>query len=1224
MGSKHIRYRVGIDVGLYSVGLSAIEIDDSNDDPRTALPIKLLSTMSVIHDAGVDPDKAKEADSRKASSGVARRTRRMRKRTHQRLTQLDLLLEKFGFPIAHAKQISEGAGLERSGIDPSYPAWNARIHAAEQYIENQYERNLTVAVAIRHIARHRGWRNPYSRSSSLFEISRIASQFYEEFFTNIQLWRNDNGLDLYPGVCITANDKGKEEALLPESLATDPNRPTPAKLIEDFLDPNLGIRFRSEKATPDAPSTQIGKLHQSDYFNEVLRIFQKQNIPNDQQKELLDAIFFQINPRDVGSAATLVATDDLPGQEKLPRASKASLAFQRYRILTTLTNLRIKTGPKASRPLEKEEIRNAYDYLCEADSESLSWQDVAECLGVARNSLSGIGGYTEDGEPISIKRPPVLNTEIAIKKASKIDMHELRQWWDQSSELEKEFFIECLSNTGIASNRLSEAENRARNSVNEFLQSLPEEALEKLDKPVLASGRAAYSVDSLNRLNERMLNDGVDLHTARRIEFGVDDSWQPSPNQLGTSTGNPAVDRTISEVSRWIKACQKRWGDPETVNIEHVREGFSSPKMARQHQRGTDKRYKANLKIREQIIRSLEEEDGLAVRGIDAISHADIRRYQAVQRQNCQCVYCGRKITFQTAQMDHIVPRKGPGSSNDLPNLVAACASCNANKNNTLFYSWATPEKRAEVLERIDGWNRDSYFSSDRQFRNYIKDVKSRLMQKEEDEPLDVRSIESVAWMARELRNQIEGYFEYRGVVSGHTEGNNDFGLQRVNVYRGSLTAEARKASGIENTLPWIDGNGRKTRMDRRHHAIDASIIAMMRPAVGKVLVERAALRRDQIESNICTKDQFRRFGKRFWKEYTGGVRESDLYLHWRDVQMQALKDLLCKGMANGKIVVTNRKRLRLGNSRSHEDEIRKLVKRHVGDELSVINIDKAESPALWLALTNHPDFDPKTGLPEDRNRRIRIHDRWLSADDNIGFMAESDIDFNRVTNAVCIPVRGGYARIGQAFHHVRFYRIPKTNSKGHQTGWEFALLRVCQADLVKHQKENLFEIALPPQSISCRSATSKLRKALADGTAVYLGWAVIGDEIKINPADPYFSPERNEAINVFMKAFPGISHFKITGLPSNSKLRLEPLYLSSEGLEDALSHTKGDKEWTDRELTKIKAVLGDGGSFRPEINPFFNTLPTIIRRNALGEVRWKSKNHMPISWKVTPHPEIE
>lgn len=49
------RYRIGIDVGLNSVGLAAVEVSDENS------PVRLLNAQSVIHDGGVDPQKNKEA-----------------------------------------------------------------------------------------------------------------------------------------------------------------------------------------------------------------------------------------------------------------------------------------------------------------------------------------------------------------------------------------------------------------------------------------------------------------------------------------------------------------------------------------------------------------------------------------------------------------------------------------------------------------------------------------------------------------------------------------------------------------------------------------------------------------------------------------------------------------------------------------------------------------------------------------------------------------------------------------------------------------------------------------------------------------------------------------------------------------------------------------------------------------------------------------------------------
>lgn len=44
----NISYAIGIDVGLNSVGLAAIRLDNNGE------PIRILKAMSVIHDAGIE------------------------------------------------------------------------------------------------------------------------------------------------------------------------------------------------------------------------------------------------------------------------------------------------------------------------------------------------------------------------------------------------------------------------------------------------------------------------------------------------------------------------------------------------------------------------------------------------------------------------------------------------------------------------------------------------------------------------------------------------------------------------------------------------------------------------------------------------------------------------------------------------------------------------------------------------------------------------------------------------------------------------------------------------------------------------------------------------------------------------------------------------------------------------------------------------------------------
>ena len=248
--SQQKRYRVGIDVGLYSVGLAAIAIDD-NENIEEALPTELLSVMSVIHDGALDPDSQKVADSRKLKAGIARRTRKLHKQERSRLKALDELLTNLGYPLvdlANAK-------------DPYLP-WRARIEAAQSFIKDGKARKEAVSISLRHIARHRGWRNPYASVNSLAEQSAQNREFYQKLFQKIEEWKADNGLE--PGWNVRVNPENPEELLMPdwkEDGVWD-KRPTPAELVRDFLEPVPGVRIRANRDSADGstpnPSVQVG------------------------------------------------------------------------------------------------------------------------------------------------------------------------------------------------------------------------------------------------------------------------------------------------------------------------------------------------------------------------------------------------------------------------------------------------------------------------------------------------------------------------------------------------------------------------------------------------------------------------------------------------------------------------------------------------------------------------------------------------------------------------------------------------------------------------------------------------------------------------------------------------------------------------------------------------------------------------------------------------------
>lgn len=58
-----------------------------------------------------------------------------------------------------------------------------------------------------------------------------------------------------------------------------------------------------------------------------------------------------------------------------------------------------------------------------------------------------------------------------------------------------------------------------------------------------------------------------------------------------------------------------------------------------------------------------------------------------LERDNHRCQYCGKPATH----VDHIIP-KSRGGSDNLSNLVAACAKCNLNKRDKLLEEWEGPQ----------------------------------------------------------------------------------------------------------------------------------------------------------------------------------------------------------------------------------------------------------------------------------------------------------------------------------------------------------------------------------------------------------------------------------------------------------------------------------------------------------------------------------------------------
>lgn len=1091
-----ILYRVGIDVGLRSVGFAAIQVDEHG------VPTGILNAMSLIHDAGLDPDGQKAALTRKLTAGVARRTRRRYRQRRKRLQALDQFLRKQGYPTPPLDESEEKAG------------WKARAALATAKIDSAEDLKLSVSHAARHIARHRGWRNPYARTESLLSPTNQHSEGFFEIQKKVQELTGASSDQLHT--------LGQMVMALPDGTK----------------------RLRGEDGLLSA------RLHQKDFAIELLHIADIQQLDSEFVRELILKVFAAKSPR--GSAAGRVGKDELDPSQN--RAWRATLEFQQYRIIALLANVRIQemeNGKRGEiRPLTVKERQQAFDLLNTwIGVQPPTWENVAEVLNVDRGQLKGTATSTDDGERVSAI-PPVNETERVMANTS---IKEFKKYWGKATNKSKDALLKELSNVEVSDEESPEAINAAY-----VVRNLSPESLEKLESLRLSDGRSAYSIKTLEKLRDYMLNHEADLWQARSSIFGVDKDWAPAAAEIGEPTGNPSVDRVLKATNRWLLMAESKWGTPVSVNIETMRAGFKSEKMARELDREQNARAKKNTQAVQQMHSSL---------GIEGKPRrSEILRYQAIQRQNGQCAYCGSQIDFKTAELDHIVPRAGAGSTNARNNLLATCKRCNLSKGKLPFAVWAKTSdiegvSLEEAIARVNQWSTDAGLNS-RQMKRFKDDVTIRLKRTTEDESIDARSKESVSWMANELRHRIKQHFG---------------GQAQVRVFRGEVTASARKAAGMDQAISMIGGKSGKNRLDRRHHAVDAAVIALMQDTVAQVVTERNSLR---MEEQI-TRRPDPLYGK--WKEFRGRtVPHQQTFRAWTN-RMGVLVPLLQDALDADRIPVLENIRLRLGNGLLHEETIHPLESHKLGDALPMELIDRAATPAQWVALTREEDFSWKDGLPENPSRTIRINGKKFGADDELGYFG---------VKAGALALNGGYVELGSSFHHARLYKI---NGKKPS----YAMLRVYTVDLARASNEDLFSVDLPPQSMSMRQAEKKLRDALREGTAEYVTWFVVGDELVLDT-----KKIATGQVSTFLEEFGEIKRWRIRGFYSSSRLRLKPSQLSAEGLGD--------------EVSSDSRKVVDAPGWLPSINVVFSSGSAVfLRRDAHGTPRIKSGAGLPVTVKV-------
>ena len=284
----------------------------------------------------------------------------------------------------------------------------------------------------------------------------------------------------------------------------------------------------------------------------------------------------------------------------------------------------------------------------------------------------------------------------------------------------------------------------------------------------------------------------------------------------------PLVEKILNQMINLVNALKAEYGIDE-VRVELARELKMSREERERMARNNKDREERNKEVAAKI-----RECGLYP------TKSRIRKYRLWEEAGRQCLYCGRSIDEKQClngddmEVEHIIP-KSVLYDDSYGNKTCACRRCNKEKGNRTALEYIRAKGwEDEYMERINGL-------LDKKAISYSKHQRLRWLK--EDIPSD--------FLERQLR--LTQYISRQAMAILQQ------GIRRVSASEGGVTARLRSLWGYDDILHTLNldrydsmgetervsregvttGKLRITnwskRMDHRHHAIDALVVASTR-----------------------------------------------------------------------------------------------------------------------------------------------------------------------------------------------------------------------------------------------------------------------------------------------------------------------------------------------------------------------------------------------------------
>ncbi|MFI3328525.1 MAG: type II CRISPR RNA-guided endonuclease Cas9 [Rikenellaceae bacterium] len=287
----------------------------------------------------------------------------------------------------------------------------------------------------------------------------------------------------------------------------------------------------------------------------------------------------------------------------------------------------------------------------------------------------------------------------------------------------------------------------------------------------------------------------------------------------------PIVEKILNQMINVVNTLMAKYGAFDEIRVELARELKQSKDERNSMTKSINRAERINKTIAERISKDYNITP----------TRSRIQKYKMYEEADMKCFYCEEKISLadflngEKMEVEHIIPRS-LFFDDSFSNKVCSCRSCNKEKNNRTAYDYMSTKSEAifdEYVARVDKLFKDGTIS---------KTKRERLLTSGDKIPTDfidrqLRESQYIAKKSREILTQVcRNVTATSGSVTDRLR--NLWGWDKI---LHNLNFERYKIAGLTETKD-REHKGKiwqeevicdwSKRLDHRHHAIDALVIA--------------------------------------------------------------------------------------------------------------------------------------------------------------------------------------------------------------------------------------------------------------------------------------------------------------------------------------------------------------------------------------------------------------